>query len=124
MGVLEVLLDYLVLVGGAVHGLDCGAEFEVVGVDLVHVAGDFALVEEFGEDLDILQRLEHLELGLDFGFGIENEVAHFLEAEVMRDVTVEIIGVLADVMWIFLAGFYLIHQKLQSLVAFGDAGLG
>ncbi len=45
MGILHVLEEEFVGVAGFVEGSDVGVEFEVVGVQLVHVTAYLALVQ-------------------------------------------------------------------------------
>jgi hypothetical protein len=61
-----------------------GVQFEVVRVQLID-ATDVALVEQFGKDLDVFQRLKHLEFSFHFLLCVQDEVLHALESKIMRD---------------------------------------
>jgi len=48
-------------------------------------------LREFMSNLDISQRLQQFQFGLNLVFSIDDEVGHRLESEIMRDVRVEVI---------------------------------
>ena len=91
LGVLDVLVDHLEDLFLRLNGLDLALELIIV---LVHqILFRFLLLIHFDDvvsDLDVDQTLNQVELLLQFISVVNDEAAHLLEAEIVRDVRVEL----------------------------------
>lgn len=119
MGIGHIFLDHFELRRVPVKRSDIGVEFEVVGIQLIHVTANLPFIQQFREDLNIFQGLQHLQLILDLCLSVQNEIRHLLETEIVRDVREEIVTPInEDIM--SLGTLHFLHQHLQCIVSFHD----
>ena len=74
--------------------------------------------------MDLFQRLQHLQLGLDLLLAVQHEVRHAHEAKVVGDLGVEAPAQPADLRIVLVGLADLLHEAFEDLVALEDAGLG
>lgn len=99
--------------------LNVHLQFLIVYIKLVLLDVFRNFVDHFCENLDILQRLEKLQLIFHFLFCIHRIVRYILHAEIVRDVRIEKTTPLIYTLLPFFT-LNLFHQFFQSLITFNN----